>query len=128
VPAPPGLLVIDDDAGILALFRRLCATLPVRLTTASTYKEGLAALAAGPLAMVIADYRLPDGDGLSLLEKVKEQWPACRRVLYTGEAVQESSFDEGTSVLGKPCTAEALEQVILLIVEEASADLQRLLG
>ena len=126
--AHPGLLVVDDEEAILRLFRLLCGELPVRLTTAATYREGVAALDAEPLAMVIADYRLPDGDGLSLLEKAKQRWPNCRRVLYTGEAVQESSFDEGVSVLGKPCTADALQQVILFIVEDASDDLRRTLG
>jgi DNA-binding NtrC family response regulator len=124
----PALLVIDDDPQILIVFRRLAQDMPLRLVTASTYQEGLSALSTDGLRMIIADYRLPDGDGLSLLEKAQGACPGARLVLFTGEVVEWASFDKHVSVLGKPCTLEALREVLLLVVEDAVQPLQRTMG
>ncbi len=63
--------------------------------------------------MVIADYRLPGLDGLSLLERVKDMHPAAMRILYAGEAVTRTSIGFDIPVLGKACPATDSRQLIL---------------
>jgi len=117
--SPAHLLVVDDDAVIVAVFRRICAGLSVRLTVATTYREGLAVLDRERPALVISDYRLPDGDGLSLVEKARERYPGLHCVLHTGEAVHRTAYGLDVPVLSKPCSVDELQAVVGTVLKSA---------
>lgn len=87
----PVILVVDDDAAVLAAIRR---------DLRSHYRENYRVLAAGSgeealdsvkelksrgdaLAMLISDQRMPSMLGVDLLSKVRDIYPVARRVLLT---------------------------------------------
>src|SRR5207302_892755 len=106
--AQPSILVVDDDAAVLTTLRRATRDLPARMVFAATLKEAWAAVNAEVPELIIADYRLPDGDGLGFLEKVQVKWPKVKAVLHTGEAVSRTAVGLDIPVLGKPCPPETL--------------------
>src|SRR5215213_5986695 len=90
------ILYVEDDprhADLTA--RRLRKSAPhVRVETVSTIREALARLkriASEPLELVLTDMRLRDGDGLSLLQHIREHSLPLAVVLITGMGDEETA-------------------------------------
>ncbi len=74
------VLVIDDDANALRLMEKMFRDSPnYNLTTASGGPEGWEALSSHPPQAVILDLFMPDMDGFTILEKMREN-PRLRDV------------------------------------------------
>lgn len=92
--AKPVILTVDDDPAVLGAIERDLRQhygADYRVMKADSGAEGLAAateLAARnrPLALVLADQRMPGMSGIELLREVMELHPASRRVLLTAYA------------------------------------------
>jgi two-component system, NtrC family, response regulator AtoC len=88
----PTVLVVDDESLIrYALTERL---------TAEGYRVLEADTAAGALAkseegvdLVLLDYRLPDGDGLAVLKRIKERDPDTLVILLTAYSNVETAVE-----------------------------------
>jgi DNA-binding NtrC family response regulator len=77
----PTILVVDDEPLIrFALNDRLTAD-GYRVLEAETAAE--AVVRSQDADLVLLDYKLPDGDGLSVLKKIKEQHPETLVILLT---------------------------------------------
>lgn len=72
--AQPRLLLVDDDADILALLTRYLGANGCRTATAASAAQARAAIAAGEIDLVLLDLGLPDEDGLSLLRHLQTRW------------------------------------------------------
>lgn len=65
--------------------------------------------------VVVTDMRMPDMDGATLLERVRERWPAAVRIVLSGqtELGQELRVLRVAHLfLSKPCDADELREVI----------------
>jgi DNA-binding NarL/FixJ family response regulator len=83
---PHVLLVEDHPLYRDGLAQVLAAHVPgVRCDVADGAAAGLARLQAADLDLVVADWHLPDGDGLALLEQVGALRPTVARVLLSGD-------------------------------------------
>ena len=80
------LLCVDDEANILSSLKRLFHPLGYRVLTATGGEQGLALLAENEVSLVISDMRMPQMDGASFLEQVRERQPGAMRVLLTGHS------------------------------------------
>lgn len=122
------ILLVDDELTTIALHRRLLkpltvrasdeATSPVAIATARSGKEAEAYLTDHPeTAVVISDLRMPEMDGLALLERVRIVAPNAVRLLLTGnadvhaaiEAINRASIFR---LLTKPSSGPALCQAV----------------
>jgi DNA-binding NtrC family response regulator len=68
------ILVIDDDA----VYRRLSSSIlkeRFNVFTADSPSAGFAILRSNKIDYLVCDYRLPEMDGLMVLEKVKAEFP-----------------------------------------------------
>jgi HAMP domain-containing protein/CheY-like chemotaxis protein len=80
------VLVIEDDVTQLSAMANLIESGEVTVTAVCTGTEALRALESGTFDCVIVDLGLPDFDGVSLIERIK-QMPRHERVpviVYTG--------------------------------------------
>ena len=78
------VLVVDDEPDIVeTLTRFLQENLDVRVAGANSAAQALAAVRKETPALVLADYRMPDGDGLELLEACAREAPDASRILMT---------------------------------------------
>lgn len=95
----PGVLIVDDDADVLEGIRGYLADAladaPVHV--ASTSAAGLALLDREPVGVIISDYRMPGGDGVSFLTRVRAAHPEARTVLWSAfpdRGLAERAFGE----------------------------------
>jgi len=88
----PTILVVDDEPLIrFALNDRLTAD-GYRVVEAETAAEALARSREG-VDLVLLDYKLPDGDGLSVLKQIKERDPNTLVILLTAHQSVELAVE-----------------------------------
>ena len=78
------LLLVDDDEPFL---RRLAKAMEKRgfeVETAGSVAAGSAIATARPSAYAVVDLRLGDGNGLDVVEVLREKRPDCRVIVLTG--------------------------------------------
>jgi len=92
-PAPPTLLLVDDEPSILSALRRLFRPCGYRILTAEGGAAGLDLLARENVDLVISDMRMPEMDGAQFLERVRTEWPRAVRILLTGYADMTSTVN-----------------------------------
>jgi len=81
--AQPSVLIIEDEEGVrTALAKRLRMT-DCLAEAVATGEEGMKRLGEAPADLVLLDYRLPDADGLELLERIRRQWPDTLVIMMT---------------------------------------------
>jgi DNA-binding response OmpR family regulator len=65
------ILVVDDEADLVANYERLLRRKGFQVVSAGTRGDGLALVERAPIALLITDLRLPDGDGLDLVRAAR---------------------------------------------------------
>jgi len=78
------VLIIDDEADVCTFFRRLLSRKGYAVVTAQNEPEALRALQAGSFNVALVDLKLPDTDGITLLELIKSRQPSCEVIIMTG--------------------------------------------
>lgn len=106
----PAVLVVDDEPGMLELSQDILSREgPGRVFQATSIAEARRIIDREPLGLLIADVRLPDGDGTSLIQHLQAVQPQAGAMIITGNATLEgsvSSFRSGAiDYLAKPFTA-----------------------
>ena len=79
-----GILIIDDDNSICYTLSRMVSRMGHIPACASTIAEGLDIAASGEIDVVFLDVRMPDGNGLDALPKVRESPSAPEVIIITG--------------------------------------------
>jgi DNA-binding response OmpR family regulator len=109
---PRAILVVDDEEEFLNTYRRLLGRQGFRVVTAASCAAARAALALEPFALVIADLRLPDGDGLDIVRgarATRRPTPAIVVSGFASRAARDAALQAGAAeVFAKPFQAAAL--------------------
>ena len=103
------LLLVDDDEPFL---RRLAKAMEKRgfeVETADSVQSGTAIATARPPAYAVVDLRLGDGNGLDVVEVLREKRPDARVVVLTGYGAIATAVAAvkigATDYLSKPADA-----------------------
>lgn len=113
----PSLLLVDDDEAFVKRLAKAMDKRGFRTETAQSVAEGRARALANPPAYAVVDLRLEDGNGLEVIEALREKRPDCRVVVLTGygaiatavAAVKIGAVD----YLSKPADANDVTQALL---------------
>ena len=117
------VLFVDDDAKILSSFRRILAG-TFELETALGPKEALNLIAGKrTFAVVVSDLKMPDMDGIELLEKIRQAKPDTVRIMLTGFADLDAAMNAVNRghvfrFLSKPCDPDTLLATVEAGVEQ----------
>jgi CheY-like chemotaxis protein len=110
------LLLVDDEAGILEGLSAVLAFKGHRVRCAALAADARRLLAESRPDLLLTDWKLPDGDGLTLACEARAQSPALPVVLMTGFADDDlrdrfSSLAPGRLV-EKPATVEQITAAV----------------
>ena len=82
----PLVLVVDDEAAMRRLARTALELEGYQVVEAATLAQARS-ITAERIGAVVLDRRLPDGDGLDLLDELRARWPGATIVLHSAEPV-----------------------------------------
>ncbi len=82
----PEVLVVDDSQGARQLVAAALTSAGFDVTVASGAEEGFRCVRDGAFDAVVVDYRMPDGDGVSFVRRVRESDTALPIVMVSAVA------------------------------------------
>ncbi len=110
------VLVVDDEADIRELLEMTLLRMGLAADCASTTVEALSLLSRNEYRLCLTDMRLPDGDGLAVLEHVAQHCPSTPVAVITAHgstenavaALKAGAFD----YLAKPVSLQQLRTLV----------------
>jgi CheY-like chemotaxis protein len=122
---PKTVLVVDDEASILAIFEKALTRSGYQVHTADNAEEALSMFASGHYWIVLADLKLPQMDGLELCRRMKQEFPFSVLFAMTGfvsvydlTACREAGFED---LFIKPVNLE----LVLAEIDHAATKITR---
>ena len=115
--ADTSLLLVDDDHAFLTRLGKAMEKRGFAVELAASVSEGKAIAQARPPAYAVIDLRLEDGNGLDVVEALRDRRPDARIVVLTGygaiaTAVAAVKFG-ATDYLSKPADANDVTHALL---------------
>src|SRR5450759_3889694 len=113
------VLIIDDERPVLMTLEALLKRHGYQVDTAPTATQGLKLLKSKSPALVLLDLRLPDADGLEMLERIKSELPEVQVIILTAHDSLHNAIESikrgAYHFISKPYAPEEL----LSLVEKA---------
>ncbi|MBF0108857.1 MAG: sigma 54-interacting transcriptional regulator [Magnetococcales bacterium] len=109
------ILVVDDEPSMRHFLEEFLGGQGHRVTCATTPEEALAILDREPFDLILSDIMLGGGNGITLLQNIRNRQPDCPVIMITGfpnidsatEALRLGAFD----YLAKPIRLAPLEKI-----------------
>lgn len=105
-------LFVDQDPCWLAALRRASRDLPGLKHFARSADEALTLVWVHEPEVVVSGYTLPEGDGLSLLERIQVLFPQVACVLHTSRPSRQLRGARGIALVEKGAAPGRLEAVL----------------
>jgi two-component system response regulator RegA len=113
----PSLLLVDDDEAFLKRLGRAMERRGFQVEMAGSVAEAVTAIGLRPPAYAVVDLRLGDGNGLDVVEKLRERRDDARVIVLTGYGAIASAVAAvkigAIDYLSKPADAAEVTQALL---------------
>jgi DNA-binding NtrC family response regulator len=114
------ILIVDDEASVRESLEKVLSKAGYLTLSASSGNEAWSRLPKEKVDIVLSDLKMPDGDGVDLLKKIKNNFPDIEVILLTGygtietavEAMREGAYDFITKPPKKAIILSAVERAI----------------
>jgi len=88
----PTVLLVDDDSNVTAALVRSMRREPYSFLTAQSASEALLLMAQHHVDVLVADETMPQVSGSELLAIVHRRFPACVRIILSGQSNLEAAI------------------------------------
>jgi DNA-binding NtrC family response regulator len=106
------ILVVDDDIAVCRIVHRMLSDGQYEVQAAHSVADALGAVEQKSFDVYVLDYKLPDGSGLDVAERIRSKWGATPIILISGydpSAVALRAEKLGISeILEKPFSREII--------------------
>ena len=110
------LLIVDDDDRFLSTTRTVMEKQKIAAATAASGAEALRMLSEMMVDVVILDVKMPEMDGIEVLQQIKRQYPMVVVILLTGHASVDSAVTGlkmgAFDYIMKPCDVSLIVQKV----------------
>jgi len=120
------VVVVDDEEMVATALRTfLELETPYEIRDFTAPRRALESLAESPADVVVADFMMPEMDGVQFLREVRASWPQTSRILLTGYADVQNAIRAINEAglyyyLQKPWDNEHLKLVVRNGVERST--------
>jgi DNA-binding NtrC family response regulator len=112
----PRLLIIDDEASLRDMLAFFFHKRGFEVLTASNYAEGEASALRSSPDLILCDIKMPDGNGLDLLRKVKSESAKTPMIMITAHTSTKDAIDAmktgAVDYIAKPFDVEELGLIV----------------
>ena len=119
------VLVVDDDTKICLIIHRMLSDKQYEVQSAHFVADALGAIEKKSFDVYVLDYKLPDGSGFDVAERIRSKWGASPIILISGydpSAVALRAEKLGISeFLEKPFSREALFEAVTKAIGSPTA-------
>ena len=106
------VLVVDDDIAVCRIIRRMLSDEQYKVETSQSVADALQAVEQEPFDVYVIDYKLPDGSGFDVAERIRSKWGPAPIIFISGydpSAVASRAAKLGISAfLEKPFSQEII--------------------
>ena len=110
------LLIVDDEASIRDMLAFFFHKRGFEVMTASNFTEGQASTLRSTPDLVLCDIKMPDGNGLDLLKKIKAESPKTPVIMITAHTSTADAIDAmkagAVDYIAKPFNVEELGLIV----------------
>src|ERR1700732_2264897 len=78
------ILVVDDDIAVCRIVHRMLSNGQYEVRAAHSVADALGAVEQKSFDVYVLDYKLPDGSGLDVAERIRSKWGAAPIILISG--------------------------------------------
>ena len=112
----PGILVVDDDAGIRENIAELLSSENYEVVSAANADEAMRVLESQRIDLLLTDFQMPGRNGVELIEAARRANHRVPAILMTAYLYVFEQMDErrreGVTLLRKPFDAEEILQTV----------------
>jgi len=111
------ILIADDEHSLVEVYKKKLSREGMQVFTATTGKEAISIMKSQNLDVALLDIKLPDIDGIELLNTLKRLQPTSEAIMLTGFGSVETAVKSmklgAYDYLTKPCKLSELLTVIV---------------
>lgn len=116
------ILVIDDEAIVRTSCQRTLEPEGYDVRLAKSGQEGLDFMEKEAFSLVLLDLKMPDMDGIEVLNKIKTAWPGTKVVMITGYSTVDTAVQAlrlgAYNFIEKPFTPDTLITAVKEVFEK----------
>ncbi len=121
----PNVLVVDDEKTVCNSCKKILTQEGYNVEVALSGEEALNKVKGNGFDVVIADWKMPEIDGIEVARRIKKEKPSIAVIMITGYPSVESSIDAIRSGISdyvpKPFTPEELSDAMVRALAKGQA-------
>lgn len=125
------ILIIEDKLSLAEMLKETLQSEGFSVKTTASIRNGLDILSSGGIDAVVADLRLPDGEGTEIIKSVKQSYPFIPVIIMTAhgsievavKAVKEGAYD----FITKPFDSDHLILLLRRAISERAASKENII-